>query len=163
MTGPLLYQSDAFSVTTSTFSEFRFDVGGLTLVEGRQYVAILSSSAVEDGADDAVAAGYLGSNAYPGGGAGGFDQGGGTVWKGNGSDFASLYSGGWTASPNDLAFRAEFGPVEVAVPGPSGLALAVTGLAAGAFFRRLGPRRQNSSSLASTAPLPAAVTVHAPS
>ena len=39
--GPILFQSPSFTVTSTTFTEFAFDTGGLILQPGAQYLAFL--------------------------------------------------------------------------------------------------------------------------
>jgi hypothetical protein len=107
ITGPILFQSAAFTVTSSTFTEFTFNTGGISLQPGAQYVALLSASQLFNGVEGVAAVGFLSADVCTGT-VGGPDQGCGFVFKDNGADFSALTAAGWGQVREDAAFRASF-------------------------------------------------------
>lgn len=129
--GAPLYTSSPFDVTTSTLSEYKFQInGGIQLTAGSTYVAWLSASSLFDGVPGTAIAGYTGQDVCSVG-FGGFQQGCGFVANDNGSDPA-LLTRAWTETREDLAFRAVF----TRVPEPNSVLLVAAGLFALFLFSR---------------------------
>lgn len=130
LTGPLLFESAVRSgpTTTSTFTRYDFDVGGLTLTPGVSYVAFLSASGLFDAfpVEEALSSwGLVPTNG------GDHYIGGGFVFNNSGNDFGLLSSSAWSGfGTSDLAFEMVFENAvdPTVIPEPSTVLLMGTGM-----------------------------------
>ena len=129
-TGPALFHAGPFTTDNNDgnggFEAFKIDTGGLQLDAGQQYVAYFTASDYFQGGVHWANPAYLWSDHY---------DGGGLVFRNNGTDLSLLTTTPWETfigdGVDDLAFTMEF----TAVPEPAG-AGALLALAAGALARR---------------------------
>jgi hypothetical protein len=131
-TGPVLYQSSAYTITQAGFESVTFNTGGLSLLGGSQYVAFLSVSNVFDSVPDIAANGATDTDAY---------TDGELVYLNNGSDFGQVTTAIWSTFSHvdlDFAFEMNFSePAPVgAVPEASTYGIAGTALLALIIARR---------------------------
>lgn len=122
-TGPLLFQSGPYSITTgnSNPTQFVFNTGNLSLTSDQQYVAFVTCSTELDGINDFATAIYAstsdGSEPY---------SGGTCVYLDSNADLTAFTATTWNSTfegyPKDLAFRATFSSVPE--PSTAGLLLA---------------------------------------
>lgn len=139
-TGPALYTSALTTLPsgTNTFQPVIFNVGGVALATGQQYVLFVSASNFFDGINATALLGFVGDpDPY---------TGGQLVYAVNDSDFGSLTTNQWYSVqfgrfPGDLAFTADLGatgPGPTAVtPLPPTLLAGFLGMAMLAGVRRL--------------------------
>ena len=126
LTGPLLFQSSLRSgPTTTTFTRYDFDVGGVPLTTGGTYVAFLSVSGFFNNipVTDALSAwGNMQTsnmNPYPGGA---------FVVSNSGDSFSDLSTFAWGVQTSDLAFEVVLGETPTVIPEPSTVLLMGTGM-----------------------------------
>jgi hypothetical protein len=131
-TGNALFASaiQGYSNGTQTPTEFAFATPGLTLDTGSQYVAFLSTSAVQ------IERPYV-AVGMPG--AGDVYAGGSFVYLNNGADFAALTRDAWTTNyigNGDVQFKADFSGSAAGVPEPAAWGMLIGGFGlAGAAMR----------------------------
>jgi hypothetical protein len=137
-TGSILFQSTQQLLPNPTaMTQVSFNTGGLLLDSSKQYVAFLSASNFFDGNAGTANMGYVGSDVYADGG----------FWFFNhGSNFGMLTSSSWESfvggGVDDTAFRANFGPGQVAVPEPSTYGMVAAGALIGlVVLRRRGAKQ----------------------
>jgi len=126
LTGPVLFESAIRSGPTGTgFNRYDFDVGGISLTTGDQYMVFLSSSGFFGsipGTTSQAGWGILPTDVD--GNIGAF------MFSNNGDDFATLFTPAWSAFNRDLAFEVVLGqPEPSVVPEPSTVLLMGTGMA----------------------------------
>jgi hypothetical protein len=108
-TGPVLFQSGPTTITTGQYSPalYNFNINGLLLVPGQQYVAFVTTSTRSDGVNDFATMAYVGDGStYAGGDWVSLDDNGNT---------AAWTTTAWMKTvegyPTDAVFRATFLPV----------------------------------------------------
>jgi hypothetical protein len=138
-TGPALFASapSVIGNSGSGFTEIITNTGGVSLTSGAQYVAFFSVSELYTGSGGTNAWGYIGSDAYSGGGFWFFN---------NVDDFSALTTDTWEnfigGGVDDLAFKASFSGSASAVPEPGAVAF---GLVMGGGLGGLILRRRRSA------------------
>lgn len=130
-TGPVLWSSSTTTTGgTSSYEQFTFNTGGLTLTQGLKYVAFLNASLDFDSiyGTSRMAARY--TSAY---------SGGNFVYLNHGSNFSALTSPGWTSEASyDAVFLANFSAPSPVVPEPGSILamLSLVSFGAGAVVLR---------------------------
>lgn len=143
-TGPVLFASGDITTsgTSTVFTDYTVNTGGIALTPGQKYVAFFSTSqASNSGGGTSSMAGNFHN----------FDPNGEFVFDNNGTDFSRLTSSTWDgnsslfftiANTADVAFRADFSAGPAPVPEPGIVATALTMLGGTGLGLLRGGRRR---------------------
>jgi hypothetical protein len=139
-TGPILYSSGNSNIPVGRtgFTPFTFNTGGINLTDGTQYVAFLTTSAIDPNGNTTTSMGVVSNpNTY---------SGGAFVFFNN-TTFAQLTTTTWDnflGNFGDAAFEANFSAASSPVPVPSSLALLVSATMCGSGYvgwrKRVSPK-----------------------